>query len=303
MTSNTWIVRADKPGEFHSYSTKENLLTQRTRFQLVEIVQSVEFGKILMLDNIIQSSEIDEFIYHESIVHPVLCAHPSPKNVLIIGGGEGATLREVLKHSCVEAVTMVDIDGELVGISKNHLNSWHKGAFDDPRCKLIIEDGRVFLESTTDRFDCIILDLTDPFEGGNSQKLFTLEFFKIVANSLRIESGLMSLQARNAAFGLSKEHCILINTLKAVFKNVFPYYANVPIFAPDYGFAICSDNNLGLNSLTSISIDEVLANREVADLRFYDSITANRMFSIPKTIRTNLASMSDYTVTDSNPVR
>ncbi|MEM2757695.1 MAG: spermidine synthase, partial [Sulfolobales archaeon] len=115
---------------------KNVLVNTKTKYQSVQIVELEEFGKALILDGLIQSSQADEFVYHESLVHPALLTHPNPKKVLIIGGGEGAALREVLKHPTVTNAVMVDIDGELVELSKRYLEEMHNGSFNDPRSKV-----------------------------------------------------------------------------------------------------------------------------------------------------------------------
>ena len=149
----------------------------KTKYQFVQCFYNEFLGKVLFLDKRIQSAQIDEYIYHESLVHPALITHPSPREVLVIGGGEGATLREVLRHSTVEKVIMVDIDRELVELCQKYLPEWSKGAFSNPKTDLIFKDARPFVEKTREKFDVIISDLTEPIEQGPSVFLFTEEFF------------------------------------------------------------------------------------------------------------------------------
>jgi spermidine synthase len=129
------------------------------------------------LDEKIQSTESDEYIYHEALVHPSLLAHPNPKRVFIAGGGEGATAREVLRHKSVERVVMVDIDDIVCKTSKEFLPKHHRGAFDNPRYQLIIEDAKVWLQQTEEKFDVMVLDLADPVEDGPAYMLYTKEFY------------------------------------------------------------------------------------------------------------------------------
>src|SRR3990172_12876857 len=142
MVSTSWVKRTHGRNEIHSYAVKCHVLSKQTQYQHIELLETFDYGLMLLLDGYIQSTQVDEFIYHEAIVHPALCAHPNPNNILVIGGGEGATLREVLRHSTVERAVMVDIDRELVDTSREYLSAWHQGAFDDPRVTLIYDDGR-----------------------------------------------------------------------------------------------------------------------------------------------------------------
>ena len=135
-----WIEFSLAAGERAAYEVTRVLYEGRTRFQEVRIVETRPYGLALFLDGAPQSAVADEFVYHEALVHPALVAHPSPRRVLIAGGGEGATLREVLRHPTVEQATMVDIDGELVELARRHLEPMHRGAFDDPRARVIVGD-------------------------------------------------------------------------------------------------------------------------------------------------------------------
>ena len=132
--------------EGHWFAVTREIFRARTQFQEVLIIQTAEYDKMLVLDGHTQSTQDDEGIYHECLVQPAMLLHPSPRRVLIIGGGEGATAREVLRHPSVESVTMVDIDGELIEACRKHLPEWHAGAFEDPRFHLIIGDGLAFID-------------------------------------------------------------------------------------------------------------------------------------------------------------
>lgn len=297
-----WATKFRNNFEMHGHAIQRCIFSKQTQYQLVEVVDTFNYGRVLILDGIPQSSSTDEFIYHEAIVHPILCAHPAPKEILIVGGGEGATLREVLKHTTVQQVTMVDIDRELVDICREYLSDWHRGAFDNPKVHVLYEDGRAYLQTSPGRFDCIILDLSDPFDGSPATQLFTLEFYKLARLALR-ERGLLVLQTECGALHHSDEHCRIIHTLKQVFPSVLPYYLHIPLYATLYAFAICGGLTLTLEQLTSPQIDLILASSGVHDLRFYDSETARGLFSIPKYIRQSLKNTGKQTITDSNLLR
>ncbi|MEM0318067.1 MAG: methyltransferase domain-containing protein, partial [Candidatus Nezhaarchaeales archaeon] len=171
--------------EAHLHGVRKIMYSGRTKFQQVDIVETYSFGKCLFLDGKLQSCEYDEHVYHEALVHPAMMTHPDPKRVLIVGGGEGATAREVLRYPTVEKVVMVDIDGELVDLCRRYMPEWSQGAFEDPRLELVIADGRKYIEETGESFDVVILDLTDPLPGTPSVYLYTREFYELVKGRLR----------------------------------------------------------------------------------------------------------------------
>ena len=139
-------IEDSDPFDQYVYRLRRVLYQGRTRWQNVLIADTYNYDRVLMLDGAIQSAESDESLYHELLVQPAMLAHDEPRDVLIIGGGEGATLREVLSHASVRRAVMVDLDRELVELCREHLFQWHQGAFDDPRCELLAEDGRAYLE-------------------------------------------------------------------------------------------------------------------------------------------------------------
>jgi len=155
--SYKWFFETTTPVEGHMHAIVRTLIQAQTKFQQVEIMETASYGKCLVLDGRIQSSQHDEFIYHEALVHPgLLAVEGAPKSALVIGGGEGATLREFLRYPSLTRAVMVDIDGEVVELCKRHLPEMHQGAFDDPRTELRHEDARAYLERTSDRFDLIV---------------------------------------------------------------------------------------------------------------------------------------------------
>ncbi|HBN8304290.1 TPA: spermidine synthase [Pseudomonas aeruginosa] len=139
-------IEDSDPFDQYVYRLRRVLYQGRTRWQNVLIADTYNYDRVLMLDGAIQSAESDESLYHELLVQPAMLAHDEPRDVLIIGGGEGATLREVLSHASVRRAVMVDLDRELVELCREHLFQWHQGAFDDPRSELLTEDGRAYLE-------------------------------------------------------------------------------------------------------------------------------------------------------------
>jgi spermidine synthase len=232
-----WFLDRGSPADLIAYERQEVLVRGRTAFQEYEIFTSSIFGKVLVLDDRVQSASRDEFIYHEALVQPVMTAHPDPRRVMIMGGGEGATLREVLRHQCVTDAVMVDIDAELVEVCKQWLPSFHQGAFDDPRTRLVVADARAWLAEQPDgAFDVIIVDLPEPLEAGPALKLFTREMYALIRRKLT-PGGLMSVQSGSAGVAgqlMPDLYC----TLRAVFPRVMPYVAFVSSFMDLYGFHV-----------------------------------------------------------------
>jgi len=298
----------DKHKWFHDYvnpdltmlhSIKEVIYSGRTEFQAIDIINTGSFGVCLILDGKIQSSEKDEFIYHQALVHPVMLTHPKPEKVFIAGGGEGATLREVLAHKTVERAVMVDIDEKVVDVCRRFLPSFHQNSFDDPRVELHFADARKYLEESNDEFDVIIIDLADPLAQGPARLLYTQEFYKIVEQRLRT-NGIMSVQAESAGWNELQNFIAIANTLKTVFPIVCPYQAYIPSFVDIWGF-ISASQNLDPMNLTPEEIDNRITARISKELKSYDGLTHKAMFIIPKHIRHQL-STAKKVISDKEPI-
>ncbi len=281
------------------HSIRERVYSGRTRFQSVEIINTHGFGVCLVLDGKIQSSEADEFIYHEALVHPAMLTHPHPESVFIAGGGEGATLREVLAHSTVNKAVMVDIDEEVVDICRRYLPSLHRNSFDDPRTELHFVDAREYLEQTGERFDVIIIDLVDPLEGGPARLLYTKEFYRAVEQKLK-PGGIISVQAEPAEFTNMSHFTAIANTLSSVFSVTRPYRVHVPAFLGVWGF-VCASQSLDPIVLTCEEVDGRISTRISKEPESYDGITHQAVFTIPKHIRRLLAAGTTI-ITDKEPI-
>jgi spermidine synthase len=298
----------DKPEWFHDYVNpnmtvlyriKELIYSGQTRFQTVAIFDNDIFGRCLVLDGKIQSSETDEFIYHEALVHPAMLTHLQPRKVFIAGGGEGATLREVLAHNTVEKAVMVDIDKEVVEICRRFLPSWHQDSFDDRRAELHFTDARKYLERQKDRFDVIIIDLPDPLEEGPAHLLYSREFYHLVQQRLEPE-GIISVQAEPADWTGMENFAAIVNTLAAVFPVVRPYQVHIPSFVSLWGFATAS-GKLDPTRLTGEEIDSRISTRISRELKSYDGLIHQAMFTTPKHIKARLAKAKKV-ITDNEPV-
>jgi len=210
----------------HCYAVNKVLYHTKSPYQEILVFENPFFGKVLVLDGVVQLTEKDEFIYHEMLAHVPLMAHPEPKKVLIIGGGDGGTLREVLKHKTVEEAVLVDIDKEVIETSKKFFPTLSK-AFDDPRAIVVNEDGFKYLQDYENEFDVIIVDSTDPV--GYAYALTTEEFFKMVFRALK-EGGIYVGQSESIHYHLDTVRRFQ-NNLKAVFPIVDLYTAVIPTYA------------------------------------------------------------------------
>ena len=285
-TEVSWIDDYFNNYELHKHAFRDVVCHVQSKTQKIIIVNTYNYGRCLILDNEFQSAEMDEFIYHEALVHPSLVLHPGAESVLILGGGEGATLREVLRYQTVKKAVMVDIDGEMIACSKKFLPSFHAGAFDDSRVELVIEDGRKYLERIQDRFDVIIVDVNDPLEGGPSYMLFTMELYQIVTERLR-KDGIVIVQSGSASISENDVFTSICNTLNKVFPHVFPYVTYIPSYALPWGFCMATHNPSNLD-IPGEEIDARINARITGNLRFYDSITHHSLFNLPKYLRTDI---------------
>ncbi|MDH5544024.1 MAG: spermidine synthase [Gammaproteobacteria bacterium] len=264
---------------------KKCLYDGKTPFQQVSIYETRQYGKMLLLDGLIQSVESDEYRYHESLVHPAMCAHANPRNVLIIGGGEGATAREVLKHSCVEKVVMVDIDGLLIELCERYLSEWHDGAFSDTRLELIVQNGLDYVYDSTEIFDVIILDVCDGInKTSRSIEFFQKRFFTALKRILELK-GIVAYQAMSATPGDTTDLATVLHGLNKVFTYANAYTSFIPSFAAQWGFVAASDVS-HCKLISEEVIDNVLEARKLKErLRFFDGMTFRHMMSLPRDVR------------------
>ena len=281
------------------HSIEEVLYTGQSKFQSIQIIDTGSFGKCLVLDGKIQSSEVDEFIYHEALVQPAMIIHPCPETVFIAGGGEGATIREVLSHNTVKRAVMVDIDEEVVAICQKFLPNHSRGSFEDRRSELHHVDARDYLANSEGLFDIIIIDLPDPIEEGPAYLLYTQEFYQLVRHRLTA-NGIITVQAGSAAWTELLNFTAVSNTLKSVFPIVCPYQVDVPSFGGPWGFCLAS-LNLNPILLSVTEVDDRISARALTGLKFYDGLTHQGMFSLPKHLRVELSKQTSL-ITDNEPL-
>ena len=282
-----WVIETVMPDLAVMLKVDAVLYSGQTPYQQVEVVHSQVYGRSLLLDGKTQSTERDEHIYHETLVHPALLLHPDPQDIFIGGGGEGGTLREALAHGSVRSATMVDLDEQVVALCRQHLPQHHQGAFDDPRAAIYHADARRFLQDDGRQYDVMIMDLVDPLEGGPAYLLYTEEYYRIARARLK-PGGILVTQSGPAGY-LSLRECFttIYKTLAGVFAHARAYQTHIPSFITLWGFTIASDEPLP--ELTAAELEGRIAGRIARPLRHYDAETNAAMFALPRHIRDGIA--------------
>jgi len=261
-----------KPSWYQSFEVDEVLFHEKNELQDLIIFQNHDFGRVLALDGIIQTTEKDEFIYHEMLVHIPMMTHPNPKRVLIIGGGDGGSLREVLRHETVERVTMVEIDRSVIELCEKYLPKHSQGAFHHEKAHIVIGDGAKFVRETEEKFDVIICDSTDPV--GPGEVLFDLPFYRYCLSSLAkgglfvSQNGVPTIQADE----LKDSHA----KLSSVFPEVHHFVAPIPTYVG--GFMVFS---LSSNQAVRKEPSRALP---FGNLRYYTEEIHRASFALPKYI-------------------
>ena len=249
-------------------------------FQAVEVHDTVPFGTLFRLDGHFMTSEKDEFFYHENLVHTAAIAHPAPEKALIIGGGDGGSAEELLKYPTMKSVTLVEIDLAVVDIARKYFGAVHRGALSDPRLAIKVEDGLAFVRSTTETFDLIVLDLTDP--GGPSEPLYTADFYRACAARLN-PTGALTLHIASPIAHPDRIRAGLAN-LRAAFAIVAPYLVCIPLYG---GLWMMASASATLNPayLTPLDVDRRIAQRSIRDLQYYNGSMHRAGFALPNFVR------------------
>ncbi len=258
------------------------LYKKKTKFQELKIFDTPRLGKVLTLDNITQTTQLDEFIYHEMLVHPVLLSHPNPKNILIIGAGDGGILREVLKHN-IKKACLVEIDDEVIKSCSRYMPTLNRGAFKDKRAKIIVTDGAKFITSTKEKFDVAIIDSPDPISVATV--LFTKKFYKDVFRVLN-NNGLMCRQTGSTMYQ-PNELGQNYNLAKKIFKSVSIQLAAIPTYVGGFfSFIICSKKI----NIKNISFKKINYRYNIINLktRYYNPELHFASRCLPNYIRRNI---------------
>lgn len=294
-----WFIEYTHPTQAHMHGISKYIFSGRTKYQDVEFLEVEFYGRSLILDGKIQSALYDEYIYHETLIHPAMLLAGAPKKVLVLGGGEGAVLREILKHPKVERLVMVDIDREVVEMCAEYLPEWNAGAFQDPRVELVFCDAREYVKNTGETWDVVVMDLTEPVDDGPSYLMFTREFFRLLKGKMA-PKGVLTLQAGSFNPWLLECHSAVYNTIKLAFGTVRSYYTFIPSFDVTWGFIVASDEKDPL-ALSPAEIDAALKDRGIEGLLHYDGEAHRGMFALPKDIRA-LRDKEKRIIEDNNPL-
>ncbi len=225
MKTSLWITEKQTEDQLISFRVKKTLHEEQTDFQHLAIVDTYEYGRMLFLDNCVMTSVKDEFVYHEMISLVALNTHPNPEHVLVIGGGDGGAIREIVKHPKVKTATLVEIDGRVIETSKEYLPEI-AAAFDNPKVTVLVDDGIKHIQENKNKYDVILVDSTDPV--GPAVGLFAADFYKNVYAALK-EEGIMVAQSESPFM-----HQDLIKGIHNDLKNIFPlvklYLAAIPTY-------------------------------------------------------------------------
>ncbi|KAK9914503.1 hypothetical protein M0R45_038278 [Rubus argutus] len=281
------------PGEAHSLKVESILYKGKSEFQEILVFESSTYGKVLVLDGIIQLSEKDECAYQEMITHLPLCSIPSPKNVLVVGGGDGGVLREVSRHSSVEHIDICEIDKMVIDVSKKFFPELAVG-FEDPRVHLHVGDATEFLRHAPEgKYDAVIVDSSDPV--GPAQELVEKPFFETIAKALR-PGGVLCNMAESMWL---HTHLIedMISVCSQTFKGSVNYaWASVPTYPSGViGFLLCSTEGPPVDFKNPVNSIEKLegAVKHKRELRFYNSEMHSAAFALPAFLRREVSALRD----------
>ncbi len=220
-----WFSESELGQVSYQYKIKNVLFSEQSEFQKVEVVDTVAYGKMLVIDGCVMITDVDEFVYHELISHVPACLHKDPKKIVVIGGGDGGTVRELIKHEEVESVTLCEIDQMVIDTSKQFFPDV-ACALDHPKVTVRVGDGIDYVKSLNDEVDIIIVDSTDPI--GPGEGLFTGAFYQSVRRALKSD-GVMVAQSESPWYGKDMLGRIQ-NNIRRGFKNIYPYIGHVPTY-------------------------------------------------------------------------
>jgi spermidine synthase len=277
-------------GEFHCHRMIEPLFEGRTRFQKVDIVRTEGYGRGLFLDGRIQHVEVDEYIYSESMVHPAMALlGKAGRRVLCIGGGPGGIVRELIKYHHVTRVVQVEIDEEILHLSRRYLSHVTQGAWEDPRVRIVIDDALQLLQREEEEFDLIINDASEPLRGSPAMDLFTTEGFSLYKRRLHPRHGLFVTWAGAAGPASIARAARIVETVRNVFPHVECYLSHPQSYGTSWLTVLGSPQPLHASRRKPYRIDAFLAEALREGLRLYDGLTHRHMFTLPGDVRRALS--------------
>lgn len=266
-------------GEY-GFRFDRRILERDTGLQRLELLESRELGLALRLDGCLMTSEADEAFYHEALIHPAALVHPAPRRALIVGGGDGGALEELLKHNSLDAVTLVELDGAVIDVAREHLDAIHRGSFDDPRATIRIQDGAAFVRECGETFDLVYLDLTDPETPAGP--LYTREFFQ-ACQSVLTPGGALILHL-GSPFHEPDQVSGLAAALGDVFAQVHGYGLHIPLYGSYWALAVASDA-IDPTALSAQDIEARMQARGLGELQVYSPEFHGALFALPARYR------------------
>lgn len=264
----------------YGFTVKEKLADIESPYQRVEVLDTHQFGRLFRLDGRLMTSEGDEFFYHECMTHPAALAHPNPESVLVIGGGDGGSSEELFKHPGVKRIVMAELDPVVIDISRKYLASIHHGALDDPRLDIRIGDGYEYVRTTTERFDLIVLDLTDP--DTPAFHLYSEDFFRLCQRALK-PGGMLTLHLGSPVYQAATVRKNA-EALRRVFRHVAPLSLFIPLYGSQWCLAVASDT-IDPRSISAETVAQRMIERGIDDLRFYHPAMHGALFTLPKFVQ------------------
>ncbi|MEF2968993.1 polyamine aminopropyltransferase [Paenibacillus sp. M1] len=265
-----WFTEKQTPVFGITAKIRETLVTEKTDFQDLAMIDTEEFGRMLVLDGMVMTTIRDEFVYHEMVAHPALVTHPNPKHVLVVGGGDGGVIREVIKHPEVEKAVLVEIDGKVIEYSKKYLPEI-AGELDNPRVEVQVNDGYMHIIQSKNKYDVIMVDSTEPV--GPAAPLFERGFYQGIYEALK-DDGIFVAQTDNPWFKAD-----LIQKVNQDVKEIFPivrvYGANIPTYPSGlWTFT------MGSKTYDPLGVDET----KIPELntKYYTSRLHKAAFALPK---------------------
>ncbi len=264
----------------YGFTASRRLAAFDSPYQRLEVYDTHQFGKLFRLDGRLMTSEGDEFVYHECMTHPALLAHPNPQSVLVIGGGDGGSTEEILKHPSVKRVVMAELDAAVIEVARRHLGAIHRGALDDPRLEIRIGDGYEYVLNCDETFDLVVLDLTDP--DTPAVRLYTEEFFRLCGRLLN-PGGLMTMHLGSPVYQAATVRKNAA-ALRRVYAQVQPMALFIPLYGSLWCLAIAGD---GVNP-RAVGVDilaQRLRERRIGALRYYNAELHAALFALPTFVR------------------
>jgi len=270
-----WLTEENTAGYSVNWKFTKTVYTEQTEYQHLAIIETNEFGRALVLDGVIQTTERDEFIYHEMIAHPALISHPHPQKVLVIGGGDGGTVKEILKHQTIQQVDLVEIDGKVIWASKEYLPRISCG-LNDKRVNIFIEDGLKFIKKKQNYYDAVIIDSSDPV--GPAVALFSEGFYRDVYNSLQ-QDGIMVAQTESPQFNAD-----LLASVNKKLSGIFPITRTFLTSIASYigGFFSFTVGSKEYDPLAAKVEQKMLTKM---NLKYYNSDIHKACFALPNFVR------------------